>query len=292
MLVGTAKGKILYYENVAVPGNIPQMVLRDTAYQRLNPGENCTPQLIDLDRDGLTDLVCGKKNGKISYYRNIGSLQSPIFSLVTDFLGEVNVTNPATSFYGYSAPCFFEDSIGRYRLFVGTEQGNIFYYKNIDNNLSGSFQLADTITYKDNNHIYDLDEGMYAGVAIADINHDGYQDLIVGNYAGGLTFYKGIIPPAANLGIESHSEPDSTQILIYPNPANDYFNLEIKNSWQTSINQVELLDLFGNTLYQMSFDKNTVVNTYGISPGLYIIRLKIFYKNEVVKIFNQKLILE
>jgi len=281
MLTGTAKGNILYFENTAGPGNPPQMVLLDTAYQGINPGSYCTPQLIDLDHDGLIDLVTGQQNGKISFYRNTGSLQNPQFTLVTDYLGEVNVTNTLTSFYGYSVPCFFKDSTGKYRLFVGTEQGNIFYYKKIENNLGGAFELTDTLTFKVNNHVVDLDEGNNAGIAVSDLNHDGYNDIIVGNFAGGLSYYKGIVPPPLNLGITNAHAKLTPGLTLYPNPANEYIKLEIEDNDNNPETYVEIFDAYGNTYYKNFLGIDNLISTKNLSSGIYFISVT-SYKNVVM----------
>lgn len=291
MLSGTAGGNIMYFENTAASGNPPEMVLRDTVYQGIHPGKYCTPQLIDLDRDGLTDLITGKQNGKISFYRNTGTLQNPQFTLITDFLGEVNVTNTSTSFYGYSVPCFFEDSTGKYRLFVGTEQGNVFYYKKIENNLNGRFELADTLTYKEGRHVYDLDEGSYAGIAVCDLNHDGYKDIIVGNFAGGLSYYKGIAPPPSDLGISTPSGNLMPHAGIYPNPADNYTKLVFEDGGNNLRAFAEIIDIIGHVYSENFYENNSLIDTQYLSNGIYFIKLTIFKKNVIINNHIIKLII-
>ncbi|GAJ22079.1 unnamed protein product, partial [marine sediment metagenome] len=64
--------------------------------------------------------------------------------LETDSLGKVNVTDYNISYSGYSVPCFFRDNQNKIKLLVGSEQGKIFYFKDIEDNLSGAFTESDS----------------------------------------------------------------------------------------------------------------------------------------------------
>jgi len=106
LLLGNTDGTIIYMENTAGPGQLPVYKAPVFNYQNINVKNASTPQLFDLDKDGLPDLVIGKQDGTISYYRNTGTATQPQFTLVTDKLGKINVTNPNLSYYGYSTPYF------------------------------------------------------------------------------------------------------------------------------------------------------------------------------------------
>ncbi|HEY6162505.1 MAG TPA: VCBS repeat-containing protein, partial [Bacteroidia bacterium] len=67
MLVGKEDGKMLYFNNTAGAGNPCQFVYVNDFYDSLDVGNFCVPQLIDMDRDGLIDLVCGERGGKLTY---------------------------------------------------------------------------------------------------------------------------------------------------------------------------------------------------------------------------------
>ncbi|NTW32388.1 MAG: VCBS repeat-containing protein, partial [Bacteroidetes bacterium] len=139
MIIGRYNGTLDYYDNTAPYGSPMDMVLSQSDYMGINVGKYSAPQLVDLDKDSLIDLVIGEKNGNINFYKNTGSKTNPQFNLITDSLGGIDVTRHHLSNYGYSVPCFFKDSTDNFKLFLGSESGYIFYYKNIDNNLSGKF---------------------------------------------------------------------------------------------------------------------------------------------------------
>ncbi|HRS53482.1 MAG TPA: VCBS repeat-containing protein, partial [Bacteroidales bacterium] len=190
MIIGDSEGELLFFRNIAGSGNNPIMVNESMiCIDTLNVGKFSTPQLVDLDNDNLVDLVVGEKNGNLNFFKNIGTLQIPEFVKVTDSLGKVNVTDYNVSYTGYSTPCFFKDASGKWKLFCGSEQGSVLYYDSINsNNLINPFYLKEPmLSY--------IKKGSRVGVAVSDLNNDGYIDMIIGNLSGGVSYYKGINPP-------------------------------------------------------------------------------------------------
>ncbi len=47
------------------------------------------PSLVDFDGDGLTDLMIGETRGKVSYLRNTGTANVPIWTPITGRIGGV-----------------------------------------------------------------------------------------------------------------------------------------------------------------------------------------------------------
>jgi len=126
MLVGNSNGNLLYLKIRHRPGNLPDYHLRQTNYQNIDAGEFCTPQLFDLDGDSLPDLIFGRRNGSLGFYKNTGTKSNPVFTLITDHLGNVRVTDTLLTYYGYSVPCFFKAKDGKLKLFAGSEFGAIY----------------------------------------------------------------------------------------------------------------------------------------------------------------------
>ncbi len=264
MLVGSSDGSMYLFLNNAPVGSTPNFVLSLSNYQSINVGSYAAPQFFDLNKDGLPDLIIGNRGkiwkdgqgnitamkGNLYYYKNTGvPANNPAFTLVTDSLGGVDVTNFNVSNYGYSIPCFFRTATNETRLFVGNNEGKIYYYKNIDNNLSGNFSFADTLFYIENNTKYSIDEGNRSGVAITDIDNDGYPDIFVGNQAGGLVFYKGC---ATNTGIATNPNIINNKLTIYPNPSTDVLNIYYETYEGITINTVEVLDILGRSVLKLN----------------------------------------
>jgi hypothetical protein len=263
MLIGDTKGNIYYYQNTAGVGNQMNMVLFDTI--PIDVGDFSTPQLVDLDEDSLLDLVIGEKKGNLNYYKNTGSNTNPVFTLETDSLGHIEIIDHSWSNYGYSVPCFFKDSANHWQLFVGSESGYIFHYKDIESNLSGNFTLESPTL----GHIYN---GLKSAPAVAFLNSDKYPELITGNISGGVSYYNGTTPQPESVN-EIQVEPFS--ILISPNPASSMVQIDIDSKSFEKEFIVEIYSPVGKMLIRKSFyfQCSVKLSTENLVSGIYLCRV-------------------
>ncbi len=266
MIIGNNDGLLKFYRNNAGVGNTVDMNFENLpSLDTINVGKFSTPQLIDLDNDGLIDLVLGEKGGNINFLKNIGTAQEPVFQKITDSLGKVNVTDYNLSYSGYSTPCFFRDTTGSLKLFCGSEKGHIFYYDNIDNNLNGKFNLKEPM-------LYYLDEGTRIGVAVADLNNDGYIDMIVGNFAGGLSYFEGKTSTFNDIAKYDNS---NFNFKIYPNPASNILNIEFADNVNVGNLSTEIFNNLGVSVLKINeFNNNKFnCNISNLSEGMYFCRI-------------------
>ncbi len=286
LLIGNADGTFIYLENLAGPGKLPEYAQPVLNYQMLKADAFSTPQIIDLDGDGLPDIVCGKRDGRLSYFRNTGTRQQPKFSLINDFLGKVDITDSQLSYYGYSTPCFFKGSDGKWRLMLGAELSGIHYYKNITGNLSGSFLKVESNTEGYN-------DGLRTGAAVLQADANAYPDLVVGNYSGGLAFYRGIMPQP--IGINVPLEEPGIQVSLYPNPASDKVYVNIDTKLKSGSVETVIFGITGNRCYgsgSQSLVKEIEVPLSTLTPGIYICRITLRKSyGEVQGIAYRKLII-
>jgi len=274
MICGNSDGSLIYFENIAVSGNMPSYNSPIYHYQSIDVGDYSAPQIFDLNQDNLPDLIVGKKNGWISYYQNTGTSTNPVFTKITDSLGKVNVTDVNVSTQGCSAPCFFIDS-NKIKLFTGSENGHILYYKNIESNLNGKFTAFDSVlvhTDKDSTTLY-IRDGMRSGVAVYDFDHDGYNDMIVGNFSGGLSFFRGTKPHAYS-GVEEISSKNTSYFNLHPNPAVNFIKLRFDNTRLSNI-QIEIWDIIGNLVLSQEKQsaEETKIDISQLKNGFYICRV-------------------
>jgi hypothetical protein len=183
----------------------------DETGEMIDVGQSATPQVFDVDNDGLNDLLVGSLNGSIAYYRNTGTNQTAAFTWVTDSLGQA-VASSLLGIQGKSVPCMFRDDTGTH-LLLGTEPGNIMNFGNIDGNLNGSFAL---VTDDYNN----IREGARTAPAMGDLNGDQISDLIIGNTGGGLAYWQHV-PTGVLVNDVSHG------IQVYPNPSKGRIIVEL-----------------------------------------------------------------
>lgn len=263
MFCGTWNGKIHYFENTAGAGNPANFVLTTPNYEDntatvIDVGEFSTPQLFDLDRDNDLDLIIGERRGNLNYYENTGSSSSPVYELVDDTLGNITSTYYNEN-YGYSVPCFYEDS-AEYRLFLGTQKGYVKYFENIEGNLFGTFNLVDSM-------YQNIWEGIRSGVWVEDINDDSIVDMFYGNYRGGLAFYKGM--PTFNIGITEIFDP---AIEFYPNPATNELTVVVSNF--SGVLRVSITNLLGQELLSKNSNTGKMIFQIGeLAQGAYLIQV-------------------
>jgi hypothetical protein len=289
MIIGDQLGKIHRFTNTAGAGNPMSLTLAQSDILATNVGLYASPQLIDLDRDGKHDLVFGTRNtiwydqfgnllGKkstLQYWRNTGSLSSPAFTRMSDSLGGVDATDTLwNTQFGYAVPAFFDDSLGQRHLYLGSVNGNIYHYKNIDNNLGGTFTRTDTVFFMVNDSVPEkVWVGIHASPALADLNSDGYIDLVIGNFSGGLNLFMGTTAPPIGVSVED-PEPKPLEVRIYPNPASHWVRLEIETGEHASHSRVLLIDLSGRTLREFQItEAATDINLEGLSSGVYLVRV-------------------
>jgi hypothetical protein len=254
MLLGDINGELHFFEKLAGPAD--NFTLAQSAYQGIDIGGHATPQLIDVDRDGLLDLLIGKQAGTLSYFRNTGTAASPTFTLVTNFFGGVYVNQYGYT-TGYSAPHMYDDS-GDYVLLVGSERGWLNRYDDIDGNLTGTFTRTDSmyVSYV---------EGGNVTVSVTDLNSDGLKDVVIGNYAGGLSLFYG----DNNVSTGHVFAPEFSSFTLYPNPATDNLIVQTEKEF-TGTQTFVIHDLSGRLVHtQQLTSRRTVISTMHLAPGVY-----------------------
>ena len=267
---GVQDGTLMYFQNTARAGNPATFVLSNPNYMLIDVGQFSTPQLVDVDRDGLLDLIIGERNGNLNYYDNIGSASVANFNLVSGLWGGVDIREGTIT--GYSSPFLAEiDSSGAYKLLVGNQEGRIYLYGNIEGNLAGTFNIIDT-------NFSSIDMGSRANLTIADLNNDSSPEIIVGNYRGGLSLFQNsnslYTPISSAIAKKEHS--NSIDYKVYPNPSNGIITIDIKQ-----INQIKNIQLnIYNTLGQMvkrhsniSSQKITI-DINDLERGIYFLQLE------------------
>jgi hypothetical protein len=267
LLIGNELGTLIYMQQQA------NGVFAEAAesFLQIDVGSYSAPQLFDLDRDGVLDLIVGKKNGTISFFRGSETTIGLIFNLVTDFLGEVNVTDFNLSYDGYSTPKFFRTAEDETMLLVGSEQGKLYLFEDIDGNLEGIFQASGRFEELFGFPASKSDRGMRTSVEVLPPNEAGKHGLIVGNYSGGLYFFNGmaeVLPGFPSLDFFQ-------KLKISPNPANNVVFIEIPSQMGKSVN-LNVFTLSGIKIKQQQVLPATNVfrlNIADFQRGVYILRL-------------------
>lgn len=263
LIIGREDGTLVYYRNTSPFPSIsfaaPVTNYTDNNGTIISATQYAAPQLFDLNKDGLLDLVIGRRSGELIYYENIGTSVAPSFQLKNSMLG--NVDNATDSPDGYAIPHFFSVNDSTH-LFLGGQKGTIAYYRNIDENLeSGSiFELV-------SESYLGINVQAYSSCFVNDVDNDGLLNMFVGQDLGGLFHFE--VNPESSAGIPS--SVGNLDIVVYPNPTKDL--VHIKSEISGELNAL-LFDLFGHELKNVSFEKEAVIGIGELPSGIYIIQIK------------------
>ena len=139
------------------------------------------PALGDLDNDGDLDLLVGEYYGNLNYYENIGTSAAP------NFAAPISVPFGLTNTYNFAFPSFVDlDNDGDLDLLVGDANSDQQYFEN-----TGTASLPAFAAPVSNPFGLQTSYGI-AIPELADLDHDGDFDLVIGAYAGAFQYVENI----------------------------------------------------------------------------------------------------
>ena len=138
-----------------------------------------SPTFVDIDGDGDLDALSGNGDGDTLFFRNTGTVNSPVFAAA--------IFNPfGLTDVSYSAsPSFVDiDNDGDLDAFVGEFNGSIFFSTNTGTASNPLFAAATL------NPFGLTDVGDFVSPVFVDIDNDGDLDAFVGEYKGNTSFFR------------------------------------------------------------------------------------------------------
>lgn len=280
MILGDANGLLHYFENEPI-GSTANFLAPQLQYFNIDVGNKAHPQLVDVNKDGLLDLLIGREGsyGNIAYYWNYGTPELPMFS--ADSLNNAfgNIETSITGFInGNSSPFLFERN-GEETLYVGSELGLISSYEiNSDSLKNGSFDLLEGF-------LLPVRVGSRSTISITDINNDNGLDYFIGNARGGVSFYSEVGTDTTIIGIKENNFADFLSFDLYPNPSSNILNIEFSGN-EGDKYQVDFIDILGRKILTTSSETNKlVVDISSFENGVYFVKVKQNNTKAAVKSF-------
>ncbi|WP_276368903.1 T9SS type A sorting domain-containing protein [Chryseolinea sp. H1M3-3] len=216
--------------------------------------------VVDVDSDGFHDLLIGKSNGALQYWRNQKQAEPLSFSLADDTFLAINPNVVRQNITSTSADL---DSDGKMDLILGDQHGVLNILSNFRDAVDTTGQISDLIY---NSLTKQYESGNLGGrlwPTTANIFNTSKPSIIVGNVLGGIHILR---------NDEGESLPKEPAISIYPNPVfkGEYVTIEIDRAATVQVfnalGQVvtSAIKLYGN-------EKNILKTPY-LGAGVYLLR--------------------
>src|SRR5690606_19990263 len=167
LVCGNDRGEILYYRNTSSSSTTlnPTFIYSNPQFTGINIdiGNYSAPAVADINGDGLLDLVIGRYDSMLSYYRNNGTPENPVFVISTarfgqikafDSVGYQNIYDDTFAIIGYypvyekatySKPVIMDiDGDDTLEILVVNSLGTIRMYEINADQVSGEFKQIDS----------------------------------------------------------------------------------------------------------------------------------------------------
>ncbi len=182
--IGAADGRVHFFRNTGTTASPTFISISGggNPFNGVDVGANAVPKLVDIDDDGDLDAFIGEKQGKLLYFKNNGTANSPNFDQITGANNPFNGIDLEENF----TPDFADiDQDGDLDAIIGNKAGSLFYFKN-----EGTASSPEFIgLYGKCNPLSNISQGEFPGLALVDINNDGILDLFIGRQDGIPIFY-------------------------------------------------------------------------------------------------------
>ncbi|MEO7174855.1 MAG: T9SS type A sorting domain-containing protein [Saprospiraceae bacterium] len=266
LFVGEFNGYIIFLQNIAGPNQSMAFASPQLQWLGIDVGQNSSPCIFDINQDGLLDLIVGERNnGNINYFQNVGTKSNPVFDPIQENapnlpkLGLIDTRNGIPGSLGCSAPLVYKEN-DIVKIMAGTSASDLKIWKVNKDDLGAAFELLD-------GHYGQISAGDRVKPAMADLDLDGFNELLCGNMRGGFTLYHTDIAS----GLSSTLPIEQFSMDLFPNPAHETINL-VGADWSSS----DIWNIYNSVGQLISSGKMTAngkISIADLNTGYYVVQV-------------------
>ncbi len=290
LLIGNHDGTLIYYKNIAGKNKEYKFDQPVVEYKGIDVFSYSSPLIFDINKDGLGDIVIGCGNdyhtplqyyGSIVYYENKGEKDNPDFindpftAPNTPFFGKIILSNFSTSISNAHLSVYKDDDDEF--LFAGYKAGKINLYKDFSNHVYDNL-------YPEIKEYLDIDVGSNSAPAVADIDGDGYLEMLIGTKLGGLEFWNTDIK--VKDGLSTIDSNFKNKITVYPNPFENEITIDINYNFGKNANY-SIYNTVGSLLIKKKLYKgDNKIKLNMLRNGVYFIKISSERNGKTFKIIK------
>lgn len=217
--------------------------------------------ITDIDGDGFSDILAGRSEGNLEYWRNTGTSGAPAYVLDEEnFLGYDN----STLRQNLSCTTGDLDANGSLDLIVGDQTGRAEVISDFQQQLGGPVEPDRNLIFSPLTETYvDQNLGGRIWPTVANLFNTNKPAVVVGNILGGIRILK---------HDEGTSIPGEPQLEVYPNPVAESEVLNLQADRSGTLEVVSVLGQRIGTPMVMRANRLHKVTLTGLAAGMYVLK--------------------
>jgi hypothetical protein len=225
-----------------------------------NISQNENVLVTDVNQDGLNDLLVGKSNGAIHYFKNNGAAASFNFSLEDEsFLNlgaSIERQNPSLAAADL-------DADGRADLIVADQNGVLSVYGDYRAQNPNIEPVKEIVYNSKKENYYSKNLGGRGWPVIVNLFNTDKPAIVVGNTLGGIHILK---------NVSDKRLPDTPVVDLFPNPVSNEMEMKIKADRNGLVQFYTLLGQKMSERYFIPANQEYPIIISGLPAGIYVAR--------------------